>query len=92
MATARSFYYRERRADEDSKKPSFNFHYDRMNLGACIKDFYFIKGVEIDQPENAGLFYNTKQREHYNLRLKDDDVGFHIGMSYHILSAALIPA
>jgi hypothetical protein len=44
MTTARSFFYRERRADEDSKKPSFNFHYDRMNIGACIKDFYFIKG------------------------------------------------
>jgi hypothetical protein len=59
MTTARSFYYRERRADEDSKKPSFNYHYDRMNLGALLKDFYYLKGVEIEQPENAGLFYNT---------------------------------
>ena len=60
MSTARSFFYRERRAEEDSKKPSFNFHYDRMNSGACIKDFYFLKGTEVEQPENAGLFYNTK--------------------------------
>ncbi len=48
MATARSFYYRERRADEDSKKPSMNYHYDRMNIGGCLKDFYFIKGKEIE--------------------------------------------
>jgi len=48
MATARSFFYRERRADEDSKIPSMNFHYDRMNIGACLKDFYFLKGKEID--------------------------------------------
>ena len=51
-----------------------------------------MKGVEVEQPENAGLFYNTLQRERYNLRLKDDDVGFHVGMSYHILSGGLIPA
>lgn len=48
MATARSFFYRERRADEDGKKPSMNFHYDRMNIGACLKDFYFLKGKEVD--------------------------------------------
>lgn len=60
MATARSFYYRERRADDCEKTPSFNYHYDRMNLGACIKDFYFLKGKEVEQPPNAGLFYNTK--------------------------------
>ena len=62
MATARSFFYRERRADEDSKIPSMNYHYDRMNIGACLKDFYFLKGQEIEQPEGAGLFYNTKDR------------------------------
>jgi len=48
MATARSFYYRERTIFDDAKKPSFNFHYDRMNLSACIKDFYYMKGVEIE--------------------------------------------
>lgn len=44
LATARSFYYRERRSDEDASKPSFNFHYDRMNMSACIKDFFYLRG------------------------------------------------
>ena len=92
MATARSFYYRERKLVDDSKKPSFNFHYDRMNLGACMKDFYFLKGVPCEQPEGAGLFYNPKSKEMYNLRMEEDEVAFHIGMSYHILSAGLFPA
>jgi hypothetical protein len=48
ITTARSFYYRERRANEDAKKPSFNFHYDRMNISASIKDFYYMKGHEIE--------------------------------------------
>lgn len=65
MTTARSFYYRERRAEDDAKKPSFNFHYDRMNLSACIKDFYYMNGVEIEQPNGAGLIFNTKQKERY---------------------------
>lgn len=60
MSTARSFYYRERTNGDDEKKPSFNFHYDRMNMSACIKDFYYLKGQEIEQPEKAGLFFNTK--------------------------------
>ena len=92
MATARSFYYRERTEQDDAKTPSFNFHYDRMNLSACVKDYYFIKGREIEQPESSGLFFNTKQGERYNLRLNDDEVGFHAGMSCHILTAGLIPA
>ncbi len=48
MSTARSFYYRERKVIDDAKKPSFNFHYDRMNLSACIKDFYYLNGNEIE--------------------------------------------
>ena len=92
MSTARSFYYRERKSSDDAKKPSFNFHYDRMNLSACIKDFYYVNGKEVSQPEGAGLFFNTKQKELYNLVLQEDEVAFHIGMSYHILSAGLIPA
>ena len=63
-----------------------------MNLSASIKDFYFLKGHEIDQPEKAGLFFNTKEKELYNLKLNEDEVAFHIGMSYHVLSAGLIPA
>ena len=62
MVTARSFFYRERRSDEDGKIPSMNFHYDRMNIGACLKDFYFLKGKEVDQPDEAGLFYHTKEK------------------------------
>lgn len=92
MTTARSFYYRERRIEDDIKKPSFNFHYDRMNMSACIKDFYYLKGQEIEQPDGAGLIFNTKNKERYQLKLKEDEVGFHIGMTYHILSAGLIPA
>jgi hypothetical protein len=92
MSTARSFYYRERRVSDDANKPSFNFHYDRMNLSACLKDFYYIKGNEVEQPYGAGLNYNTKSKELYNLRLDEGDIGFHVGMSYHILSAGIFPA
>lgn len=92
MATARSFYYRERTLSDDVKKPSFNFHFDRNNLSASMKDFYYLKGVQCEQPEGAGLFYNPKSKDMYNLRLEDDEVALHTGMSYHILSAGLIPA
>jgi len=92
MATARSFYYRERTLQDDAKKPSFNFHYDRMNLSCCLKDFYYQRGVEMEQPEGAGLVYNMKDRSHYNLRMDEGDIGFHIGMSYHILSAGIFKA
>ena len=63
-----------------------------MNLSGCIKDFYFLKGQEIEHPDGAGLFFNTKQKQLYNLKLNEDDVAFHVGMSYHILSAGIIPA
>jgi len=48
LVTARSFYYRERTILDDYKQPSFNFHYDRMNVSASVKDFYYMLGVEIE--------------------------------------------
>lgn len=63
-----------------------------MNISACLKDFYFMNGKECLQPEGAGLSFITKSGELYNLRMHDDDIGFHMGMSYHILSAGLIKA
>jgi hypothetical protein len=92
MATARSFYYRERNAQDDQSKPSFNFHYDRMNLSAALKDVYYLKGEKIENPEGAGLYFNVKDGELYNLHMEDDDLSFHIGMTGHILTAGEIPA
>ena len=63
-----------------------------MNLSFCLKDFYYHKGVEIEQPEGAGLVFNLKDKSLYNLRMDEGDIGFHIGMSYHILSAGIFPA
>ena len=36
--------------------------------------------------------YITKSGDLYNLQMQEEDVGFHIGMTYHILSAGLIKA
>lgn len=92
MATARSFYYRERTSNDDSQNPSFNFHYDRMNISAAMKDFYFMKGNAIEKPQGAGLFFSVKDGELYNLEAEDGDLSFHIGMCAHILTSKIIPA
>lgn len=92
LATARSFYYRERTTSDDTSKPTFNFHYDRMNISATMKDVYYMKGDKIKNPEGAGLYFNVKDGELYNLHLEDDDLSFHMGMTAHILTAGIIPA
>jgi len=45
-----------------------------------------------ENPEGAGLHFNLKSGEKYNLVLNDSDLAFHIGMTGHILTGGIIPA
>jgi hypothetical protein len=92
LSTARSFYYRERTKADDSSKPSFNYHYDRMNISATFKDVYYMHGEKCENPEGAGLYFNLKNGDKYHLALNDSDLAFHIGMTGHILTGGIIPA
>ena len=94
MSTARTFFYRERQLVDDSNVPAFNWHYDRMNMGAVLNDFYYVHGKPCPKPQQgAGLFYHVgTPGQIFQLSLGDEDVGLHIGMTAHILTAGIFPA
>ena len=58
IAVSRSFYYRERTAEDNEKNMSFNWHYDRMNFGCMINDIYLQNGKDCEHPKAAGFKYN----------------------------------
>ena len=63
-----------------------------MNLSCAMQDFYFMKGQPINKPENAGLYFNIRDGEMYNLVMNESDLSFHMGITTHIFTAGEIPA
>ena len=78
--------------EDEGKEMQFNWHYDRMNFGACMNDAYFMHGEMCEHPKKKGFLYNDINKDIVTLEMDDDDIAVHTGMTMHILTGGVIKA
>ena len=78
-AVGRMLHY-EKSFDTSKVNPYWcGAHFDHSMFTALIPSVYFVNGEEIDEPEEAGLFVRTGEKEFLKVRSRKDIMMFQVG-------------